>query len=390
MASLTVRRGPGGVWCCRPYLGTSPATGKPLRPYRSFPDARDEGEALAMARKWVDSLRSGDVPRLLAEYADVVSEVGASRGHGARPNTARNYRLAARRLGELLAGETVETVTAAKVTAAYRRLLDPSGEWRLSPQTVEGYHWFLCGAWRWMVGQGLAESSPMAGVSHPRASRWRGGDASALEEADLAVLVPELERLAWGGSADPGDAAAARAAIVALGTGMRVGEVCGLRRRDHRAQVPDLHVAGTAVEAGGLHWQAATKGGRGRRVTISETLEGDVARMLAERPGDGPHAPMVTADGGLARPSDVSRRFRAVCARLGLPEWARFHSLRHTHATQLLLAGVDMRTVQERLGHADVATTLRHYGHVLPGRDAAAAMAMEDVIGRASAPGEVR
>lgn len=384
-----MRRSPDGVWCCRPYLGTSPVTGKPVRPYRQFPDAASEAEALAMARDWVDSLRSGDVARLLAEYADVVSEIGAERGHGARPNTARNYRLAARRLGDLLAGETVDTVTAAKVTAAYRRLLDPSGEWRLSPQTVEGYHWFLCGAWRWMVGQGLADSSPMAGVTHPRSSRWQGGEAPALDEGYLSRLVPELRRLAWGEGQDPGDRVAARAAIVALGTGMRVGEVCGLRRVDHRPSVPDLHVAGTAVEAGGLHWQSATKGGRGRRVTLSASLEADVARMLAERPGDGPRAPIVTADGSLARPSDVSRRFRAVCARLGLPRWARFHALRHTHATQLLLAGVDMRTVQERLGHADVATTLRHYGHVLPGRDAAAASAMEGIVGRLCGAGEV-
>ena len=45
--------------------------------------------------------------------------------------------------------------------------------------------------------------------------------------------------------------------------------------------------------------------------------------------------------------------------------------------------------LRERLGHADVATTLRLYGHVMPGRDAAAARAMQDAIGRA-APGRGR
>jgi integrase len=42
----------------------------------------------------------------------------------------------------------------------------------------------------------------------------------------------------------------------------------------------------------------------------------------------------------------------------------RFHDLRHTHATQLLLAGVHPRVAQERLGHSTVALTLDLYSHV--------------------------
>ena len=103
---------------------------------------------------------------------------------------------------------------------------------------------------------------------------------------------------------------------------------------------------------------------------------------MAERAGLGGDAPIVTTDGTLTAPSDVSGRVRRIALGAGLPEWFRFHTLRHTHATQLLLAGADMRTVQERLGHADVATTLRLYGHVLPGRDAAAAGAFGELMGR--------
>ncbi len=51
----------------------------------------------------------------------------------------------------------------------------------------------------------------------------------------------------------------------------------------------------------------------------------------------------------------------------------RLHDVRHTHASLLLSAGVPVKVVSERLGHSDVAFTMRVYQHVLPGmqRDAA-------------------
>jgi len=73
------------------------------------------------------------------------------------------------------------------------------------------------------------------------------------------------------------------------------------------------------------------------------------------------------------RPTSVSRDFSAMRDSLGLTEGTSFHTLRHTHATWLLVSGVDPKTVSERLGHGSVATTLRLYSHVLPGRDAQAA-----------------
>ena len=125
MAEVRVRRNSDDIWCCRPYLGRSAATGRPIRPYRSFPEARSEAEAQAMAEAWVAPMAAGDLPSCLMAYVDDVEAMGARRGRGPRPNTVRNYRLMARRLGEILAGETTSTVTAAKVTCAYRELLDP-------------------------------------------------------------------------------------------------------------------------------------------------------------------------------------------------------------------------------------------------------------------------
>ena len=59
----------------------------------------------------------------------------------------------------------------------------------------------------------------------------------------------------------------------------------------------------------------------------------------------------------------------------------RFHDLRHTHASQLLKAGVHVKVVSERLGHATIALTLDTYSHLLEGMEATAAAAVDEALG---------
>ena len=70
------------------------------------------------------------------------------------------------------------------------------------------------------------------------------------------------------------------------------------------------------------------------------------------------------------RPSSISRTFRHRVEGLGLPG-IRFHDLRHAHATMLLRQGFPAHLVSRRLGHSDVAITLRVYAGVLPGQERA-------------------
>jgi integrase len=63
-------------------------------------------------------------------------------------------------------------------------------------------------------------------------------------------------------------------------------------------------------------------------------------------------------------PVQLTHRFSRLTAKLGELPRLRFHDLRHTHATQLLLAGVHPRIAQERLGHSTVSLTLDLYSHV--------------------------
>lgn len=93
-----------------------------------------------------------------------------------------------------------------------------------------------------------------------------------------------------------------------------------------------------------------------------------------------PDSPLVTMTGEWMRPSTLSREFSKIRKKLGLPNKLTFHGLRHTHATWCLANGVDLKTLSERLGHADETTTLRIYSHVLVGRDAAAAEVFEKAV----------
>src|SRR5262245_56179546 len=71
-------------------------------------------------------------------------------------------------------------------------------------------------------------------------------------------------------------------------------------------------------------------------------------------------------DGALIRPDALSSTFAAFIRRHPELPKARFHDLRHTHASLLLEAGEHAKVVSERLGHSSVAFTLDTYGHLMP------------------------
>ncbi len=78
-------------------------------------------------------------------------------------------------------------------------------------------------------------------------------------------------------------------------------------------------------------------------------------------------------------PEPISQLFARTVATTDLPR-IRFHDLRHTHASLLVAAGVPIKVVSERLGHAHPGFTMRTYQHLLPGMGAAAATAFADLI----------
>jgi integrase len=88
------------------------------------------------------------------------------------------------------------------------------------------------------------------------------------------------------------------------------------------------------------------------------------------------------ADGRPWQPSGITIAFRDLIRHSDVPR-VRFHDLRHTHASQLLRAGVHPKVVSERLGHSGVGITLDTYSHVLPGLQKEAAQKVDAALSAA-------
>ena len=123
---------------------------------------------------------------------------------------------------------------------------------------------------------------------------------------------------------------------------------------------------------------------------LADALRRHRTQQVQERLALGPawqHLDLVCCrfDGGIWRPSRLSLDFTPIARMLEdecalSTRGATFHTLRHTHATLMLAAGVPVHVVSRRLGHSKIQITLDFYAHVIPGQDEDAAGAFADLF----------
>lgn len=157
---------------------------------------------------------------------------------------------------------------------------------------------------------------------------------------------------------------------LAMVTGARRGELLALRWKDVGFDGGILNVRRNYVRAAGEGHDKDTKSHQMRRLSIDQATidllrgrHGTCAELLAVAGATlDPEHLIFSASADFRRlrdPSSVTRRYKRLAEKLGLD--SHLHELRHYSATELLTAGVDLRTVAGRLGHGDGTTTLRHY-----------------------------
>jgi integrase len=177
-----------------------------------------------------------------------------------------------------------------------------------------------------------------------------------------------------------------------LTTGLRRGELLGLRWSDLDMTVGRAIVRHTVTMVASQPESGTPKSDAGgRTISIDPATLGALRALrkqhaarrlfLGESWLGGSDLVMTEPDGSDIHLQVLSRRFKAQAKTAGLPI-IRFHDVRHSYATAALAAGVPVKVLSQRLGHADIGVTLRIYAHVMPGDDeAAAALAANAIFG---------
>ncbi|MDX6533805.1 MAG: integrase/recombinase XerC [Gaiellales bacterium] len=287
-------------------------------------------------REPVESMPDRDLSPPLESYLDHL------RGAGAADATLRAYRTDLAQLERWLEAAGCGLVGAD--TAILRRYAAYLGTLRYRPATAARKLSAMRGASAWLFDRGLAPRDPAAVVPGPKRPHML---PPTFKGSELEVLLD--------GTFPPGPAGIRDRALLELlyGSGLRASEVCSVRMRDLDLGRGDLRVTG--------------KGDKQRVVPIGGACAQALERWLGEgRPEMAGTADsdrlFVSVRGNPLSASDVRRTMSRALRRAGIPARSP-HALRHSFATHLLENGADLRSIQEMLGHASVATT-QVYTHV--------------------------
>lgn len=223
----------------------------------------------------------------------------------------------------------------------------------------------LSGIMRHATMQGLVGANPCSGVRWPTIPRAEVQPLTVDEIGKLAAELVPHDLVVW----------------TLATTGLRFGELAGLRVRDLDVKAGRLVVARSITTVDGRLVESLPKSGERRVVPVPAWLVQRIGQQVKGRGKDAPLFP--TGSGGVWRKTSWRRLWvgephrgtEGALARAGLPASVRVHDLRHTAAVTMLEAGVPARTVQAVLGHASLTMTLDLYGRwVQPDLDAAAAV----------------
>jgi integrase len=364
-----------GTWRLRVYVGDDPLTGNPRQVHRTFRGTEKEA-AKALAGLVTES--EGDkvdrskatVGQLLDRWLVHLERIGR------RPTTIRvaRYKIE-RRIRPALGHVPLSKLTADTLDRCYEAW-EAEG---LATATVRSYHALLSSAlhqgvrWKWIAKNPAVDATPSS-------SEGESLEPPTAEEINLLIHAAE--------KSDP--VLAAAIALAAL-TGARRGELVALRWSDIAPDFTHLTISRSISVVDGVTYDGPTKSHQVRRLALDELCAGVLRqrRAFQEKLSAEADSPLVEdpfvlsyqAHAGTPVSGDtISHRFQALAARLGVN--CRFHDLRHFSVTTLIAAGVDVRTVSTRHGHATATMTLNRYAHALPASDREAAEVMGRTLGR--------
>ena len=363
----------GDAWELRAYAGVDPITKRHKYLTRTFRGGKREAEE-ALAR-FVTEVSGGGHAAQDTTVGDLIREWLDLAKPELSPTTARGYDW----ITKTYILPTFERVPLARLKAAqldrfYAKLREGGGQdgKPLSAATVRQVHAILRRALNQGVRWGWIASNPAALASAPRV---RGQQPDPPSPKEVVKLIE---------GATQSDPDFGCFILMAATTGARRGELCGLRWSDLDLNKRTMTISRAVVE--GAHSEVVakdTKTHSSRKIALDiRTAAVLVERQRACREratACGVRLPdssyVFSADPDGKRPwapNDVTKDFIRLRKKVGL-DTVRLHDLRHFAATRMLAAGVSVRTVSGRLGHANAATTLGVYAHFVEEADREAA-----------------
>jgi integrase len=379
----SLRRRGLDAWELRVFVGTEPASGKKLYKYHTLHGTKKEAER--EQNRIVREIETGSyvepsretvgqfLERWLRDYVEVTIS---------RPSTRRSYKMITERhvipeLGHL----SLQRLTPVLVQQYYAEQLkngrvDAQGKKLgrpLARNTVAHHHAVLHEALDHAVKWGLVGRNVTDAVDPPTIKRVEMKTWTP-EQAKQFLAVSESTRYY-------------AALLLALTTGMRAGELFGLRWQDVDFDAGTLAIRQTLEKSGPNPRFGTPKTAKSRRVVsispqVVEAMRKQKVKQNEERLALGTawydfELCFTVFDGKPLRTGNFRRDvFDPTIKKAGVPR-IRFHDMRHSCATLLLGAGVHPKVVSERLGHAGMGITLDTYSHVLPTMQREAANMLE-------------
>ncbi len=360
-------------WEVRVEIGKD-ANGQRQFDYTTVRGSRDEAEQTLTRRlreldtgQFVETskLTVGDFyDRWLTTYAEANLE----------PKTVQGYEsIVAMHLKPAFGSVLLQKLTPFAIQSLYSRLLNngrkDGHEGGLSASTVLHIHRLMSEAFKMAVRWQLLPRNPCDAVTPPKVEPR---EVQAKDEVEIAWLIEATK--------------GTRLFVpchMAAGTGMRRGEVLAAPWSNINWKLGTLLIdrALSETKKHGCFFKKP-KGRRSRTVALPPLLL-EVLRQHREEQqknrellGDAYQSELdlicCRPDGSIWPPSAFTSAYRALLKRRGVT-YVNFHAIRHSHASQSLRDGVDMKTISQRLGHARTSFTMDEYCHLMPGQDDEAA-----------------
>jgi len=363
-------------WRLKFDIGTDPLTGKRKTRFVTVRGTKKDAERELRAVLYrQDKGVAVDPSKItVAQFLDEwLSDVASQR---VAPKSLERYRgLVENQIKPHLGTIPLQKLRPANVAGWIQTLI---GLGKLSTRSIRHAHGVLRTALNHAAAIEVVERNVASIIKPPTLER---SEIATLKEDEIADTLEKME----GHSLYP-------IVALAIGTGARRGEIAALRWSDLDIDAATVRIERSLEQTkDGLRIKPP-KTAAGRRTlslpaftvkAVREHRRQQLELRLALGAGTLPADMPVFGDveGNWPSPYSITDRWRDAIKSRKIPK-VTFHALRHSHASALIAAGLDVVTVSRRLGHASPALTLSVYSHLFNNKDEAAALAIDDALSK--------